>query len=92
MLYHKDIHNSDERQSLLHLKGKTIDLLVDYISFFDFRSITSRFDTVKKKGYSFFMLQNSMGQSIEKPNTILILADDLGIADLSPLVSNYKTP
>jgi len=37
----------------LRLKEKTIDLLVDYMSFFDFRSITSRFDTVKKKGYSF---------------------------------------
>jgi hypothetical protein len=37
----------------LRLKEKTIDLLVDYMSFFDFRSIISRFDTVKKKGYSF---------------------------------------
>jgi len=53
MLHHKDIHNIDELQSLLRLKEKTIDLLVDYMSFFDFRSITSRFDTVKKKGYSF---------------------------------------
>ena len=53
MLHHKDIHNIDELQSLLRLKEKTIDLLVDYMSFFDFRLITSRFDTVKKKGYSF---------------------------------------
>lgn len=53
MLHNKDTHNIDELKSLLRIKEKAIDLLVDYVSFFDFRSVTSRFDPIKKKGYSF---------------------------------------
>src|SRR5680860_1567172 len=60
MLHSKDIHNIDELQSLLRLKEKAIDLLVDYVSFFDFRSVTSRFDPIKKKGYSFTNLLSVM--------------------------------
>lgn len=53
MLHNKDIQNIDELKGLLSLKEKAIDLLVDYVSFFDFRSVTASFDSVKKKGYSF---------------------------------------
>lgn len=53
MLHNKDTHNIDELKSLLRLKGKAVDLLVDYVSFFDFRSVTSSFDSVKNKGYGF---------------------------------------
>lgn len=53
MLHNKDIHNIEELQSLFRFKEKTVEILVDYISFFDFRSVTSGFDNIKKKGYSF---------------------------------------
>lgn len=56
MLHIKDTHNIDELQSLLRLKEKAVDLLVDYVSFFDFRSVTSNFDGIKKKGHSFTKL------------------------------------
>lgn len=60
MLHSKDIYNIDELQSLLRLKEKTVDVLIDYVSFFDFRSVTSRFDSVKSKGYSFTNLLSVM--------------------------------
>jgi predicted nucleic acid-binding Zn finger protein len=60
MLHSKDIHNIDELQNLLRLKEKAIDVLIDYVSFFDFRSVTSRFDSIKQKGYSFTNLLSVM--------------------------------
>jgi hypothetical protein len=54
MLPNKDIQSIEEPQGLLRLslREKTVEVLVDHVSFFDFRSVTSRFDEVKKKGYS----------------------------------------
>lgn len=53
MLHNKDIHNIEELQGLLRLGEKTVEVLIDYVSFFDFRSVTSHFDDIKKKGYGF---------------------------------------
>jgi hypothetical protein len=60
MLRCKDTHKIDELKILFRSGEKVVDLLVDYISFFDIKSVTARFDSIKTKGYSFTNLLSVM--------------------------------
>ncbi|MGH2643879.1 MAG: IS4 family transposase [Chitinophagaceae bacterium] len=52
MLQRKDITNLGELKNLLLRKEKAVDVMVDFISFFEFKTVLRRLDIIKKKGYT----------------------------------------